>query len=122
MSLLQSKAVHGVGGFVLMGGWAIFANRAYPMPAPIIAGIVQGVLTALITIFLKSLIERVFHRVHGQMRFVLPPLAAFLTSLTLLTIIHSIAGTRALLTTISVPLFVSTLYAFLYCITLSRHV
>ena len=57
MSLLQSKAVHGIGGFVLMGGWAFFANRAHEMPSPLIAGIVQGLLTATITLFLKRIIK-----------------------------------------------------------------
>ncbi|WP_299782024.1 hypothetical protein [uncultured Roseobacter sp.] len=121
MSLLQSKAVHGLGGFMLMGGWAFFANRAHEMPAPLVAGIVQGLLTASITLFLKRTIESIFHRTAGWLRIVLPPLAAFLISLVLLTLIHRLAGTPALLATISVPLTVSTLYAFLYTITLSRH-
>ncbi|MFA3919902.1 hypothetical protein [Ruegeria hyattellae] len=122
MSLLQSKAVHGVGGFVLMGGWAFFANRAHEMPAPLVAGIVQGLLTASITLFLKRIIEGIFLRTAGWLRMVLPPLVAFLVSLVLLTGIHRLAGTPALLATISVPLTVSTLYAFLYTIALSRHV
>ncbi len=122
MSLAQNKAVHGLGGFLLMGGWAVFANRGYEMPAPMIAGVVQGLLTATITLFLKRVIEGIFQRTAGSIRFILPPLAAFLISLALLTIIHTLAGTPALLATISVPLAVSTLYAFLYTITLSRHV
>ena len=122
MSLLQSKAVHGAGGFVLMGGWAVFANRAHEMPAPLIAGLVQGLLTATITLFLKRIIEGIFHRTAGWQRFVLPPVAACLISIALLTVIHSIAGTPALLATISVPITVSTLYAFFYTLTLSRHV
>ena len=121
MSLLQSKAVHGVGGFVLMGGWAFFANRDYPMPAPLIAGVVQGLLTATITLFLKRMIEGIFERTTGPIQMVLPPLAAFMTSLVLLTIIHTLAGTPALVATISVPLAVSTIYSFLYTIALRRH-
>ena len=105
-----------------MGGWAFFANRAHEMPAPLVAGIVQGLLTASITLFLKRMIEDIFHRTTGWLRIVLPPLAAFLISLVILTVIHSLARTPALLATISVPLTVSTLYAFLYTITLSRHV
>jgi len=121
MSLLQSKTVHGVGGFLLMGGWAVFANRAHPMPAPLIAGVAQGLLTATITLFLKRLTEGIFQRTTGPMKIVLPPLAAFLTSLVLLTAIHTLAGTPALGATISVPLTVSTLYSFFYTIALSRH-
>ena len=122
MSLLQSKAFHGAGGFLLMGGWAVFANRTYEMPTPLIAGIVQGLLTALITLFLKRIIEDIFHRTEGWLRFMIPPIAACLISIALLSVIHSIAGTPALLATLSVPVTVSTLYAFVYTITLSRHV
>lgn len=122
MSLLQSKAVHGAGGFLLMGSWAFFANRAHEMPAPLIAGLVQGSLTAVITLFLKSIIEAVFKRVAGWQRIVLPTFAAFLISAVLLSTVHSLSGTPALLTTISVPLTVSTVYACLYSITLSRNV
>ncbi len=122
MSLLQNKAVHGVGGFLLMGGWAFYANRAHEMPTPLIAGVVQGLLTATITLFLKRIIEGIFHRTSGFQRLVLPPLAAFLISVVLLSVIHRLAGTPAVLATISVPISVSTLYAFLYTVTLSRHV
>jgi len=122
MSLLQSKAVHGAGGFLLMGGWAAFANRAHDMPAPLIAGLVQGLLTAVITLFLKRIIEAIFHRTARWLRFILPPAAACGISFVVLTAIHSVAGTPAVLATVSVPITVSTLYAFLYTITLSRHV
>ncbi len=122
MNLLQSKAVHGVGGFILMGGWAFFANRAHEMPAPMVAGGVQGILTATITLFLKGIIEGIFRRVTGWQRFVFPTLAAFVISAVLLSVVHTYAGTPALLTTISVPLTVSTVYACLYTITLSRNV
>ncbi len=122
MSLLQSKAVHGAGGFVLMGSWAVFANRAHEMPAPLVAGLVQGLLTATITLFLKRIIEGIFHGTSGWARMVLPPCAACLISVVVLGVIHTFAGTPALLATILVPITVSTLYAILYTITLSRHV
>lgn len=122
MSLVQNKAVHGAGGFLLMGAWAIFANRAHEMPAPLVAGVVQGLLTATITLFLKRIIEGIFQRTVGGLRFILPPLTAFLVSAALLILIHTLAATPALLATISVPLTGSTLYAFLYTVTLSRHV
>ncbi|MEO9650264.1 MAG: hypothetical protein ABJ360_04125 [Roseobacter sp.] len=122
MSFLKSKIVHGVGGLLLMGSWAAFANRAHPMPAPVIAGIIQGLITAAITLFLKNVVERIFWRTDGWKRLIAPPFAAFLVSLTLLTAIHTIARTPSLLTTISVPLSVSTLYALLYTLTMSRHV
>lgn len=122
MSLLQSKVVHGLGGFVLMGSWAAFANRAHPMPAPLVAGFVQGLLTAFITIFLKRTIESIHYRVSGWARIALPPLAAMMISISILTLVHLFAGTPAVVATISMPVTVSTLYAFFYTITLSRHV
>ena len=54
----QSKTVHAVGGYVLMGGWAFFANRAHEMPAPLVSGVVQGVFTATIRLFPKTLNRR----------------------------------------------------------------
>lgn len=105
-----------------MGGWAFFANRAHGVPAQLTAGLVQGVLTATITLFLKQVIEGLFHRTTGALRLLLPPLAACVISLVLLTTVHVTAGTPALGATISVPLTVSTLYALLYTLALSRHV
>ena len=122
MNLLQSKTVHAVGGFALMGGWAFFANRAHEMPAPLVSGVVQGVFTATITLFLKRLIEGIFHHATGWSRILAPSFAAFFISLVLLTAIHRLAGTPALIATIAVPLTVSTLYAFFYTTALSRHV
>lgn len=122
MGLLQSKIVHGVGGFLLMGGWAMLANRGHAMPAPILAGVVQGLLTATITLFLKRVIEGIFERTRGALRLILPPLSALLISAVLLIGMHTVAGTPELLMTIAVPLTVSTLYAFLYTGLLSRHV
>ncbi len=91
------------------------------MPAPLIAGLVQGMITAGITLVLKRVIETIFARFEGRPRIALPPLAAFSMSLIILTVLHSLAGTPALLATISVPLSVSTLYALLYTLTLDRH-
>lgn len=104
-----------------MGGWAVFANRGHELPAPLVAGVVQGCLTAIITVFLKTVIEAIFRRAQGGMRLVLPPLCAFLISLVLLTFIHTLAGTPALMATMLVPITVSTVYASLYTIALNRN-
>lgn len=120
MKPLRSNLLHAAGGFLLMGGWAVFANRAHEMPAPLLAGIVQGLATAAITLVLKTIVEGLFTRARGWPRLVLPPLAALVTSGVLLTVIHTLAGTPALLATISVPLTVSTLYSVSYTIALSR--
>ncbi len=105
-----------------MGGWAVLANREYQMPTPLVAGLAQGVLTAAITLFLKRMIESIFHGASRWLRFVLPPVSAFLVSVALLTVVHGLTGTPALLATLSVPVTVSTLYALSYTIVLSRHV
>lgn len=119
--ILRSSTAHGIAGFLLMGGWAAFANRAHPMPAPLFAGLVQGALTACITLFLKRMIEAIFHRTGGLAQLLLPPLTALAVSTGLLTTVHRLAGTPALLATIAVPLCVSTGYAFLYTLTLRAH-
>ncbi len=121
MSLLRSSVAHGLAGFLLMGGWAAFANRAFPMPAPLLAGLVQGCLTAAITLVLKRLIEAVFAAVPMPWQVLLPPLCAAAVSFSLLTLVHSLAGTPALWLTVSVPFTVATCYAVLYTITLRSH-
>lgn len=122
MSVLRNRTLHGLGGFVLMGSWAGFANRDHPMPSPAIAGLVQGVMTALITAVLKHMIEALFDRAVGWWRIVLPGLAAFAVSVSALSLAHALAGTPALLATIAVPVSVSTVYALSYAYLLSRHV
>lgn len=112
--LARNSAVHLAGAFVLMGGWALFANRLHPMPAPVIAGLVQGTLSAIITFGLKRSIEFLSERLPGILKLILPPLFAFVVSLLLLTVFHSASGTPEIAATIAVPLTVSTSYATLY--------
>lgn len=47
MSAAGGSARHMALAFVAMGGWAALANRAHPMPDPLIAGLVQGALSAM---------------------------------------------------------------------------
>ncbi len=114
-----SNLAHMAGGFVLMGSWAAFANRAHPWPAPLLAGLVQGALTAVITLFLKRVVESVSARFSDHRRRWVPPLAAAGISAGLLTVAHGLAGTPALLATISVPFCVATGYAAIYAQTLA---
>lgn len=100
--------------FVLMGGWAVFANRAHPLPEALVAGALQGTMSGLITLGLKRLVERVSQRFRGVAGLVVPPLAAFALSATLLILLHSASGTPEIARTIVVPLTVSTGYAALY--------
>jgi len=108
-------------GFLLMGGWAAFANSGHPMPAPVWAGIVQGCLTAGITLIMKRVIEAVVGATSMPWQVSLPPLAAAAISFVALVAVHTVAGTPALWLTVVVPFSVATGYAVLYTITLRSH-
>lgn len=116
--LARSSPVHMVGAFLLMGGWAVFANSGHAMPAPLVAGLVQGGLSACITLFLKRAIETLATRFSGLAALVAPPAIAFLVSASLLSTIHGLAGTPEALATITLPLTVATSYAAFYNLTL----
>ena len=118
MALADRTWAHMGAGFLLMGSWALFANRAHPMPAPLIAGLLQGVLTATITLGLKRLQEGLVARLPGWPGYVAPPLATFCTSAGLLFTLHSLAGTPEVLATLAVPTSVATLYAVAYTLRL----
>jgi mannose/fructose/N-acetylgalactosamine-specific phosphotransferase system component IIC len=118
--LAQSSVVHLGVAFLAMGGWAAFANRAHPMPAPLLAGLVQGAISAAITLCLKRSIEFLASRFRGIAALLAPPAIAAIISASLLTAIHTIAGTPEIAHTIAVPLAVSTSYAALYSFSLWR--
>lgn len=112
--LARSGVVHVLFAFVAMGGWALYANRAHPMPQPLVAGLVQGSVSAGLTLFLKTVIDSLSGRVRGAARYWVPPLVACLGSASLLVTLHALAGTPEIAATIAVPLLVSTSYAILY--------
>jgi hypothetical protein len=112
--LARSSVVHVLFAFVAMGGWAVFANRAHPMPAPLLAGMIQGGLSAGITLFLKRVIETLSWHLDGIGALLFPPVITCLVSASLLTLIHSLSGTPEVLVTIVLPLTVATSYAALY--------
>lgn len=113
-ALARSSAVHLAVAFLAMGGWAVFANRGHPMPAPLVAGLVQGTLSALITFGLKRSVEVLSQRLPGLAGLILPPVIAFAVSAILLSVLHAASGTPEIGTTVAVPLTVSTSYAALY--------
>jgi len=116
----RSSAVHVAFAFVAMGSWALFANRAYPLPRMLLAGLVQGALSGCLTLFLKRIIETLSTMFLGSLRLVAPPVIALLGSATLLVTFHMLSGTPEILKTITVPLLVSTSYAALYNYSISR--
>ncbi|MEM9343233.1 MAG: hypothetical protein AAGA87_09320 [Pseudomonadota bacterium] len=113
-SVTDRSYVHVAAGFLLMGIWAAFANRAHAMPAPLIAGLVQGTLTAGITLGLKHMLEALNRRLPGLSGLLIPPLLAGLASVALLSTIHTLAATPEVLRTLAVPTTVATLYAAAY--------
>ncbi|MET3857254.1 hypothetical protein [Rhizobium sp. OAE497] len=116
----RSSAVHVAFAFVAMGSWALFANRAYPLPRMLLAGLVQGALSGCLTLFLKRVVERLSAIFSGPLRLVAPPVIALLGSATLLVTFHILSGTPEILKTIAVPLLVSTSYAALYNYSISK--
>jgi hypothetical protein len=118
--LMRSSIVHVGFAFLAMGGWAAFANRAHPMPAPLYAGLLQGAISATITLVLKRAIEYLASRFSGLAALLAPPVIAGLVSATLLTILHTLGGTPEIAKTIAVPLTVATSYAALYNYSLWR--
>ena len=118
--LMRSSIVHVGFAFLAMGGWAAFANRAHPMPAPLYAGLLQGTISATITLVLKRAIEYLASRFSGLTALLAPPVIAGLVSASLLTLLHTIGGTPEIAKTIAVPLTVATSYAALYNYSLWR--
>lgn len=116
--LARSSPIHMLGAFLLMGGWAVFANSGHPMPVPLVAGLVQGGLSACITLVLKRAIEALAARFDGLAALVSPPAIALLVSASLLSAIHRLAGTPEILATIALPLTVATSYAAVYNLSL----
>ncbi|MBB3463040.1 hypothetical protein [Rhizobium sp. BK377] len=112
--LLRSGVVHVLFAFLAMGIWAVFANRAHDMPAPLYAGLVQGTISACLTLFLKSVIDWLTSRFSGSTRFWAPPLIACLGSASILVVFHAASGTPEIIKTIALPLLVSTTYAAIY--------
>jgi hypothetical protein len=110
----SSSVVHVLFAFCAMGGWAVFANREFPMPRPVLAGVVQGALSACLTLFLKSAIEFLSSRFSGLAVYWAPPLIACIVSTGVLIAIHWISGTPEIPKTIALPLLVSTSYAAIY--------
>lgn len=112
--------LHMAVAFVLMGGWAVFANSGHPMPRPLVAGAVQGAMSALITLFLKHVIEALATRLRGPSALILPPLAAGGISVGLLVPVHTVAQTPDIPRTIAVPVCVTLVYATTYTFALWR--
>lgn len=116
----QSTFAHVAFGFLAMGGWAMFANRAHPFEAMLLAGLVQGAISGLLTLGLKKFLEWQNARLKGAAALIVPPAITASTIFAILVSAHTLAGTPALWATLAVPFTVSTSYAILYNLRLFR--
>lgn len=116
--LLKSSLVHVAFGFLLMGGWAFFANRAHGLAGAWLPALVQGTVSGALTGGLKKTLEWLDRRMGGLwadwMAFVFPPMLTANVILQLLGLVHKLIGTPELVATIAFPWSVSTLYAIVY--------
>jgi hypothetical protein len=115
--LLRSSLVHVAFGFLLMGGWALFANRAHGLGAAWLPALAQGTLSGALTGALKKTLEALEAldgRLGGLFAYMIPPAVTAGSILVLLVLVHTLIGTPELLATIAFPWSVSTLYAIVY--------
>lgn len=112
--LLKSSLVHVAFGFLLMGGWAFFANRAHGLAGAWLPALVQGTISGALTGALKKTLEALDGRLSGALAYVVPPAVTAGSILVLLVLAHSLIGTPELVATIAFPWSVSTFYAIVY--------
>lgn len=109
-------------GFFLMGGWAIFANKDFPMADRLLAGLVQGLFSGGLTLLMKRALEVLSSKLGSGARsfkaLLVPPFLVCAVSGSLLVVTHKLAGTPALWATVAFPFTVSFLYACLYTMSL----
>ncbi len=117
-TIMNSAFVHVGFAFLAMGSWAVFANRAHPMPEPLIAGLVQGTLSGTITLVMKKALEALSKKFFAKQMIkgalFLPPLIVCSVSLLVLVCAHLAAGTPEVAATIALPFSVAFSYACLY--------
>ena len=112
--LLKSSLVHVAFGFLLMGGWALFANRAHGLQGAWLPALAQGTISGALTGGLKRTLERLDGLFSDWSAFVIPPMITANSILALLGLVHTLIGTPELVATATVPWSVSTLYAVVY--------
>lgn len=112
--LLKSSLVHVAFGFLLMGGWALFANREHGLAAAWLPALVQGIISGALTGLLKKTLEALDGKLAGALAFMVPPAITAGSILLVLTLVHRLIGTPELVATIAFPWTVSTLYAVVY--------
>jgi len=109
-----STVAHVGFAFIVMGGWAAFANRDHALPVMALAGLVQGIISGLLTLVLKKFLEWFAAKLSGAAALIVPPLITASSILAILLAAHTVAGTPEIALTIAFPFSVSTLYAIIY--------
>ncbi len=112
--LMKSSLVHVAFGFLLMGGWALFANRSHGLAAAWLPALAQGILSGALTGALKKTLEALDGKIAGPLAVVVPPAVTAGSILALLVLVHRLIGTPELVATIAFPWSLSTLYAIVY--------
>jgi hypothetical protein len=113
-TLARSSPVHVAFGFLLMGGWALYANSGHGLAKAWGPALAQGAISGLLTGALKKTLEALDGKIPGLLAYVLPPALTAGTILALLTAVHTLIGTPEIVRTIAFPWSVSTLYAIVY--------
>jgi hypothetical protein len=111
---MKSSLVHVAFGFLLMGGWALFANRSHGLAAAWLPALAQGILSGALTGALKKTLEALDGKIAGPLAVVVPPAVTAGSILALLVLVHRLIGTPELVATIAFPWSLSTLYAIVY--------
>lgn len=112
--LMRSSLVHVAFGFLLMGGWTLFANREHGLAAAWLPALVQGIISGALTGLLKKTLEALDGKLTGAIAYLVPPAITAGSILVVLTLVHRLIGTPELVATIAFPWTVSTLYAVIY--------
>lgn len=113
-AMAGNTIVHVAFAFLLMGGWAVFANRSHTVPEMLIAGFVQGTISSVLTLGLKKFLESQSQRFKGTAALIVPPMITAGSILIILYAAHTLAGTPEIWSTIAFPFTVSTTYAIIY--------
>lgn len=117
-AIIGSGVTHVAFAFIVMGAWAVFANRHHPLPGALIAGVVQGTLSATITLLMKKALDylsSLFFRQNADWNaLIFPPIIVCSVSLTGLILSHVAAETPEIFATIAVPFSVAFTYAWVY--------
>ena len=79
--------------FLLLGGWAMFANAGAPLQAALASGLAQGIVCAAAVLAMKPALRALRGSLSGAAALIAPPLIVAAMSLAALVIAHLIVRT-----------------------------